>query len=123
MTSFRVSFKDNSFQMSQFPYQPLKKVNSAFDKTGLLLQTALESEAKSLLPTFQFDYSWTVEMSDRQNDWFAKPSDSLDRSLSTLCTSQKLFSGKCFLNEQMFKVGIVKNVVILYLKLVCIIKL
>ena len=59
MTSFRVSFKGNSFEMSQFPYQSLKKINSAFDKTGLLLQIALESEQR--LKAFYQLFSWTSD--------------------------------------------------------------
>ena len=57
--------------MIQFPNQPLKKINCAFDKISLLLQTVLESEVRSFLPTVQLDFNWTLEMSDRQNDWFA----------------------------------------------------
>ena len=44
--------------MNQFPYQPLKEINSVFDKISLLFQTVLESEAKNLLPTVQLDFSW-----------------------------------------------------------------
>lgn len=33
-------------------------------------------------PKVQLDSSWTLEMSIRQNDWFAEPSDSLSSSLS-----------------------------------------
>ena len=54
--------------MIQFPNQPLENINSAFDKISLLLQTALESEARSFLPTAQLDFSWALEMSDREND-------------------------------------------------------
>ena len=53
MTSSRGSFKANSFEMNEFPNQPLKEINSAFDKISLLFQTVLESEARSLLPTVQ----------------------------------------------------------------------
>ena len=55
MTSYRNSFKVNSFEMIQFPNQPLKKINCAFDKLSLLLQTVLESEARGFLALF----SWT----------------------------------------------------------------
>ena len=61
MTSSRASFKGNSFEMNQFPYQSLKRINSAFNKISLLFQTVLESEAKSLLPTVQLDFSWILE--------------------------------------------------------------
>ena len=72
--------------MNEFPNQPLKKIDNDFDKISLLFQTALESEATSFLPTDQLDFSWTLKMSDRQNDRFARPSDSVKRSLSTLYT-------------------------------------
>ena len=57
MTLSRASIKGNSFEMNQFPYQPLKKINSAFGKISLLFQTALESKARSPLPTVQLDFS------------------------------------------------------------------
>ena len=62
--------------MIQLPNQPLMKIYCAFDKISLLLQTFLESEARNFLPTFQLDFSWTLKMSNRQNDWFARPSHS-----------------------------------------------
>ena len=51
--------------MIQFPNQTLKKINCAFDKINLVLQTVLESEARGVLPTVQLDFSWTLDMSDR----------------------------------------------------------
>ena len=63
MTSCRGSFKVNSFEMNEFPNQPLKKISNDFDKTSLLFQTVLESEAGSLLPTDQLDFSWTSKSS------------------------------------------------------------
>ena len=84
MTSYRGSFKDNSFEINQFSNQPLKIIVLSL-KIILLLQTVLESEARSLLPTDQLDFSWTLEMSDRQNNWFAGPSYSLGSSMITLC--------------------------------------
>ena len=71
MISCRNSFKVNSFKIIQFPNQPLKKINCAFDKISLLLQTVLESEARSFLLIVQLDFNCTLEMSDQQNDWFA----------------------------------------------------
>ena len=67
--------------MIQFPNQPLKKINCAFDKISLLLQTVLESEVRSFLPTVQLDFNWTLEMSDQQNDWFARTFHNLSSSL------------------------------------------
>ena len=87
MTSYRNSFKVNSFEMMKFPNQPLKTFNRTFDKISLLFQTVLESEAKRLLPTVQLDFSWTFKMSHRQNDRFARPSNSLKNSVSTICIS------------------------------------
>ena len=65
-----------------FPKQPLKNINNDFDKISLLFQTVFESEARNVFPTVQFDFSWTFEMSDWQNDWFARPSKRLSISLS-----------------------------------------
>ena len=75
--SCRAFFKGNSFEMNQFLYQLLKKYGSAFDKISLLYQNVLKSDAKSLLPTAQLDFRWTLEMSDQQNDRFARPSECL----------------------------------------------
>ena len=87
MTSYRNSFKVNSFEMIEFPNQVLNKINCVFDKISLLLQTVLKSEAKSLLPTFQLDFSSTLKMPDQQNDRFARPSDSLKSSVRSDCIS------------------------------------
>ena len=57
MTSSRGSFKANFLEMIQFPHQPLKRFNRAFDKISLIFQTVLEPEAKILLPTVQLDFS------------------------------------------------------------------
>ena len=51
MTSCRGSFNANSFEINEFPNQPLKKISNDFDKVSLHFQTVLKSEAKSLLPT------------------------------------------------------------------------
>ena len=70
--------------MNEFPNYPLKKISNDFDKMSLFFQTVLESDPASLLPADQLDFSWTLEMSDRQDDRFARPSDSVKSSLSTL---------------------------------------
>ena len=80
MTSSKGSFKANSFEMNEFPHQPLKKISNDFDRISLFFQTVSKSEAKSLLPTVQLDFSWTLEMSDWQNHRFARPSESLSIS-------------------------------------------
>ena len=87
MTSSRGSFKANSFEINEFRNQPSKKINPAFHKINLLFQTVLKSEGGSLLPTVQLDFSWALEMSNRQNDRLARPSDSLSNSMSTMCAS------------------------------------
>ena len=82
MTSSRGSFKANSFEMDEFPKQTLKKFYNNFDKISLLFQTVFASESRSLLPTVQLDFSWTLEISNRQNDQFARPSEGLSISPS-----------------------------------------
>ena len=57
MTSYKNSFKVNSFEMIQFLNQLLKKINCSFDKSSLLLQTLLELEARSFVPSVQLDFS------------------------------------------------------------------
>ena len=57
VTVTKDSFKGDIFEMNQFPYQPLKKINGAFDNIILLFKTVLESEAKSVLLTVQLDFS------------------------------------------------------------------
>ena len=42
-----------SDRQNDTPNQPLNKINCAFYKISLLLQTVLESEARSFLPTVQ----------------------------------------------------------------------
>ena len=85
--TYRNSFKVNSFKMIQFPNQTLKKINYAFNKISLLLQTVLESEARVFLTTVQLDFSSTLKMPDRQNDRFARSSGSLECSVRTICIS------------------------------------
>ena len=68
----------------------IKKINRAFDKISLLFQTVLELKAKRLLQTVQLEFSWTLEMSDRQNDRFARLSDSLKNFVSNICFIQEL---------------------------------
>ena len=64
-----------------------RKKDCVFDKISLLLLTVLESEARSFFPTVQLEFSWTFEMSDRQNDRFARPSDTLESSVSIISIS------------------------------------
>ena len=103
-------FKPNSVKMNEFPNQPLKRISNDFDKISLLFQFALESEARSLLPTAQLDFRWTLDMSDQQTDWFATTSDSLSNSFSTMYTGWELFHRKFFADQEVFKSGIVSIV-------------
>ena len=57
LTSFIGSFKGNSLEMIQFPNQPLKSFNRAFDKISLRFQTILEPKTKRLLKAVQLDFS------------------------------------------------------------------
>ena len=59
----------------------------AFYKISLVFQTVLESEARSRLPTVQLEFISIPKMSDRQNDWFARPSESLKSTVSTIYIS------------------------------------
>ena len=67
-------------------------------KQFTVLQVKLACIVKLLieyrLAVFHQLFSWTLEMSYRQNDWLARPSDSLSSFLSTTCTSQELFYRK-----------------------------
>ena len=73
-----------------------EKTNPAFDKISLLLKTVLESEPRSLLSTVQLGLSWNLEMSDQQNDRFARPSYSPSKSLSAILLAKNSFT-KIFL--------------------------
>ena len=53
-------------------------------KITLHYVTAPLSEATSLSPTVQLDFSWTLEISDRQSYRFGRPSECLSRSLSAM---------------------------------------
>ena len=72
--------------MNEFVNQPLKRISNDFDKISLLFQFVLKSEARSLLPTAQLDFRWTLDMSDPQTDWFARTFDSLSNFFNTMYT-------------------------------------
>ena len=65
--------------LSKLIHCPLKKFN-------LHSLTASWPKATRLSPTVQLDFSWTLEMSDWQNARLARPSESLSKSLNTMCT-------------------------------------
>ena len=77
------SITENFFQMNNFS-------NCRLSKIRLHSPTAPWSEASNLSRNVQLDFSWTHEMSDRRNDWFARGSDSLSNSRNTMCTSWEL---------------------------------
>ena len=92
-------FKANSVKMNEFVNQPLKRISNDFDKISLLFQFVLKSEARSLLPTAQLDFRWTLDMSDPQTDWFARTFDSLSNFFNTMYTGWELFHRKFFADQ------------------------
>ena len=66
--------------MNEFSNKQMKKINLASNEISLHFETVLELESRELLPTVHLDFSWTLKISDQQNDWFAKASDSLGSS-------------------------------------------
>ena len=70
-----------------FQIRHCEKVHCPLSKASLHSLIAFWPKASRRSSTVQLDFSWTLEMSDRQNDWFARPSDSLKSSLATLYTS------------------------------------
>ena len=79
------------------------------DKISLFFKTVLESEARSILLTVQLDFSWTLEMSHRENDRFAKQSNSLSSSLSATRDHPKAPSKPIISNELISKKEILKE--------------
>ena len=67
--------------------QHCKEVNYTLSKISLLNQTVI----KQRLTVFHQLFSWTLGMSDRQNDRFARPSDSLKSSEYHVYQLQKIF--------------------------------
>ena len=67
---------------SNFEIRHWKILHSRLSKVTLHYETAPSSEATSVSPTAQLDFSWTLQISDRQNDWFARPSQCLSSSVS-----------------------------------------
>ena len=59
-----------------------KNIHCLLSKISLHFLTVSWSETSSYLPTVQLDFSWVLEMSNRQNDRFAWTSDNLNSSLS-----------------------------------------
>ena len=82
-----------------FEIMPCKKVYCSLFKFSLHSLTASWSEASNLSTNVQLDFSWTLEISDQQNDRFARPTNSLSNSLSTMCASWELFHRKLFANK------------------------
>ena len=97
MTSARGSLTEDLFGLNEFPNQALKKIHCALDKISLIFETVFWWEIVTLGPTFQLDFSWTLEMPDRENGRFIHPNDSQRSFLST--------TAKDFLRENFFKMN------------------
>ena len=65
-----------------FKIRHWKNFHCRLSKISLHYLTASPSEDNSLSPTVQLDFSWTLEISDRQHDRFARPSECLSSFLS-----------------------------------------
>ena len=63
-----------------FEIMHCKTFHCPLSKFSLHSLTASLPEASRLSPTVQLDISWTLEMSNRQNNWFTRPSESLSSS-------------------------------------------
>ena len=93
--------------MNQFWNYALKNVYCPLTNITLHSLAASWSETSSLSPNVQLDFSWTLEMSDRENDRFARTSGSLSSSLSAtwhhpeeIQTLGHLFQDKQILKEE-----------------------
>ena len=74
-------------------------------------------------PKIQLDFSWSLEMSEQQNDWFARPCESLSISPSAALHHQKALS-KLILSKSMnIQSNHQKNLIITLIKLACFFKL
>ena len=82
-----------------FEIRHCKKAHFLLFKLRFHSLTTSLSEYSSLSPTAQLDFSWILEMSDQQNVWFARPSDSLSSYITAMCISRELFHRKVFGNE------------------------
>ena len=67
-----------------------QKIDYPLSQISLHYRTVIDQRL-SLSTTIQLEFSWTLQMSDPQNDRFTKPSDSPSISLSTMCPSWELF--------------------------------
>ena len=76
-----------------------KKFHCPLSKISFHYQTMIDQ---------RLDFICTLQLSDRQNDWFARPSDSLTDSLSTMCASTR--SLKFFTKQINFEIMDCKTV-------------
>ena len=81
-----------------FEFRHCKKVHCPLSKFSFHSLIASWLGTSSLSPTVQLDFSWILQMSDRQNYRFARPYDNLSNSLSSMCVSWELFYRKVFAN-------------------------
>ena len=82
-------------------------IHCLLSKISLHSLTASWANASSLLPTVQLDFSWTLKMSDQQNDCLARTSDNLSSSQSStwhdpeeIQTLRHVFQDKQILKEE-----------------------
>ena len=68
------------------------KCHCSLNKRSLHLQTACWSQASNFSPTLQLHFSWTLELSNRRNNLFTRPSDNVSNFLSTMCNQQRNLS-------------------------------
>ena len=66
-------------------------------------------EANCLSPTVQLDFSWSLKISDQQNDWFARPSEYMGSSQSAAWHHLAVVSNQFFPNDSFSKITI-KNI-------------
>ena len=81
---YKNSISEFSSKWINFEIRHQKNVHCPLTKISLHSLAASWSETCNLSPTFQLDLSWTLEMSDRQIDRFARTSDSLSSSLNAI---------------------------------------
>ena len=92
-----------------FQIRHCKKVHCPLSKFSLDSLTISWPKASRLSPTVQLDLSWTLEMSNLQNDLFRRPSESLSNSLNAMCTIWELLHKNFFSKSLKFKIRYCEN--------------
>ena len=86
-----------------------KNFRCRLSKFSLHSLTASWSKASRLSPTVQLDFSWTLEISDRQNDRFVRQSESLRQFVECHVYYLSTPSQKLFWKSLKFKTKHCKN--------------